>query len=55
MLLKGKNLRSLKDIQNSHQNRSENKLVSENAVPGAHGSCSLRVMSSWYRSVDSSQ
>ena len=30
------------------QNRSKNKLVRENAVTPAHGSCSLRVMGSWY-------
>ena len=36
-----------KDIQNSHQSRSKNKLVRENAVTRAHGSCSLRVMGSW--------
>ena len=28
---------SLKDIQNSRQNRSKNKLVRENAVTRAHG------------------
>ena len=39
-----------KNIQNSRQNRSKNKLVSENAVTRAHGSCSLRVMGSWYLS-----
>ena len=38
---------NLKDIQNSHQNRSKNKLVGENAVTQAHTSCSLRVMGSW--------
>ena len=41
-----------KDIQNSRQNRSKNKLVRENAVTRAHGSCSLQVMGSWlYQSV----
>ena len=39
---------NLKDIQNSRQNRSKNKLVRENAVTRAHGSCSLRVMGSSY-------
>ena len=38
---------NIKDIQNSRQNRSKSKLVRENAVTGAHGSCSLRVMGSW--------
>ena len=37
----------LKDILNSRQNRSKNKLVSENAVTRAQGNCSLRVMGSW--------
>ena len=37
---------NLKDIQNSRQNRSKNRLVCENAVTRAHGSCSLRVMGS---------
>ena len=37
----------LKDILNSRQNRSKNKLVSENTVTRAHGNCSLRVMGSW--------
>ena len=37
---------ALKDIQNSRQNRSKNKLVRENAVTQAHESCSLRVMAS---------
>ena len=37
---------NLKDIQNLHQNRSKNKLVRDNAVTRAHGSCSLRVMGS---------
>ena len=38
---------NFKDIQNSRQNRSKNKLVRENAVTRAHESCSLRVMGSW--------
>ena len=39
----------VKDIQNSRQNRSKNKLVRENrAVTPAHGSCSLRVMGFWF-------
>ena len=33
----------LKDIVNSRQNRSKNKLVSENSVTPAHENCSLRV------------
>ena len=33
----------LKDIVNSPQNRSKNKLVSENSVTPAHENCSLRV------------
>ena len=37
----------LKDILNSPQNRSKNKLVSENAMTQAHGNCSLRVMWSY--------
>ena len=37
----------LKDILNSRQNRSKNKLVSENTVTRAHGNCSLRVMGTW--------
>ena len=32
---------NLKDIQNSHQNSSKNKLVLENAVTRAHRSWSL--------------
>ena len=32
---------NLKDIQNSRQNSSKNKLVLENAVTRAHGSWSL--------------
>ena len=36
-------LRDLKDIVNSRQNRSKNKLVSENSVTPAHENCSLRV------------
>ena len=35
---------NFKDIQNSRQNCSKNKLVRENAVTRAHESCSLRVM-----------
>ena len=38
---------NFKDIQNSRQNWSKNKLVRENAVTRAHESCSLRVMGSW--------
>ena len=38
---------NLQDIQNSLQNRSKNKLVRENAVTRANGSCSLRVIGSW--------
>ena len=38
---------NFKDIQNSRQNCSKNKLVRENAVIRAHESCSLRVMGSW--------
>ena len=37
---------NLKDIQNSRQNRSKNKLVYENDVTRAHGSCSLQVKGS---------
>ena len=37
----------LKDILNLPQNRSKNKLVSENAMTRAHGNCSLRVMGSY--------
>ena len=33
----------LKDIVHSRQNRSKNKLVSENSVTRAHENCSLRV------------
>ena len=36
----------LKDILNSRQNRSKNKLVSENAATRVHGNCSLQVMGS---------
>ena len=36
----------LKNILNSPQNRSKNKLVSENVMKRAHGNCSLRVMGS---------
>ena len=36
-----------KRYSNWRQNRSKNKLVRENAVIRAHGSCSLRVMGSW--------
>ena len=48
MLLKGKKYPFwvLKDVQDSRQNRSKNKLVRENAVTRAHGSCSLRLMGS---------
>ena len=38
---------NLKDIQHSRQNRSKNKLVLENAVTRALGSCSLRVVGYW--------
>ena len=38
---------NFKDIQNSRQNCSKNKLVRENAVTRAHESCSLRVMGYW--------
>ena len=41
-------LRNLKDILNSCQNRSKNKLVSENAAARVHGNCSLRFMGSWH-------
>ena len=37
---------NLKNILNSRQNPSKNKLVSENAVKRVHGSCLLRVMGS---------
>ena len=33
--------KNLKDVQNSRQNRSKNKLVRKNAVTRAHGSCPL--------------
>ena len=33
---------------NLGQNRPKNKLVGENAVTEIHGSCSLRVMGSWF-------
>ena len=36
----------LKDIVNSRQNHSKNKLVHENAVTRVHGGCSLQVMGS---------
>ena len=38
---------NLKDVQNSRQNRSKNKLVHENAMTPAHGSYSLQVMGPW--------
>lgn len=38
---------NLKDIQNSRQNRSKNKLVRENAVTRTHGCCTLQIMGSW--------
>ena len=41
----------LKDIQNSRRNQSKNKLVRENAVTRAHGSCSLQVMGSCYEFI----
>ena len=37
----------LKDLLNSRQNRSKNKVVSENAMTRAHGNCSPRVMGSY--------
>ena len=37
-----------KDIQNSHQNCSKGKLVRENTMTGAQGSCSLQVMGSCF-------
>ena len=57
MLLKGKNILSrsvgfadwfveFTGIQNSRQKRSKNKLVRENAMTQAQGSCSLRIMRS---------
>ena len=60
MLLKGKKyqfrskglltgLWNLKDIQISRKNCSKNKLVRENAVTRARGSCSLRIMGSCVR------
>ena len=39
---------NLKDILNSRQNRSKNKLVSENAATRVHGNCALRFMGSWH-------
>ena len=39
---------NLKDILNSRQNRSKNKLVSENTATRVHGNCSLQVMCSWH-------
>ena len=41
-----------KDILNSRQNRSKNKLVCENAVTRVHGSFSLQVMGSWRERLD---
>ena len=38
---------NFKDIQNSHQNSSKNKLVLENAVTRAHGSWSLLAVWPW--------
>ena len=39
----------VKDIQNSRQNRSKNKLVCEDlAVTRAHGSCSLWAIVFWF-------
>ena len=46
---------NLKDIQNSHQNRSKNKLVREKTVTRAHGSCSLRIMGSLIRLLPQKQ
>ena len=46
---------NLKDIQNSHQNRSKNKLVREKTLTRAHGSCSLRLMGSWNRLLPQKQ
>ena len=42
---------NFKDIQNSRQNCFKNKLVRENAVTRAHGSCSLQVMGSCYEFI----
>ena len=41
--------KNLKDVQNSRQNRSKNKLVRKNAVTRAHGSCPLWVMGSCFQ------
>ena len=45
LLLNG--LQHSKDLLNSHQDRSKNNLVSDNAVTRVHGICSLRVMVSF--------
>ena len=45
-------LSNLKDIQNSRQNRSKNKLIRENAVTWAHGSCSLRAVGSCHHALE---
>ena len=43
---------NLKDIQNSRQNRSKNKLIRENAVTWAYGSFSLRDMGSYHHALE---
>ena len=43
------------DWQNSHKNRSKNKLVLKQTVTRAHGSCSLPVMGSWIRLLPQKQ
>ena len=45
-------LSNLKDIQNSRQNRSKNKLIRENAVTWAYGSFSLRDMGSYHYALE---
>ena len=40
------------NVLNSRQNRSENKLSSENAVTQVHGSRLLRVMISWDKLIN---
>ena len=50
-LVLGTDLWDLTDILNSHQNSSKNKLVSEDAVTRVHGSCSPRVMGSYWISM----
>ena len=39
--------RGIKDIQNSRQNQSKNKLFRKNTVTRAHGICSHQVMGTW--------